>query len=261
MTIPERATPRRRCRSVLPVVAALLWLSALAGPAAAADRDALLRAFGDAAFSYLPDAQVSRLLKWEGEVRIAGLGTPSRAMTLTVEELSRGIKSATRLPMGYTGEGVNLLFAFSNRPEADLTGKWADYAAPYFESDDQFRQAAASLTGPDAPACIGKLVIVDQAIRGGLVVVRTDAPEAEANQCLAHEFLGALGIIRTGRLPQDSLLRQPTKAFAPGRSVALSESDRALLWLIYHKDMTHGISRAEGLDIARVLLDKVPGMK
>ncbi|MEQ8346666.1 MAG: DUF2927 domain-containing protein [Sneathiellaceae bacterium] len=258
MAPPDRL--RRDCR-ILAALAALLWLAATAGPAVAADRAALLRAFEDAAFSYLPGAQVSRLLKWQGEVRIAGLGTPSRAMTLTVEELSRGIKNATRLPMGYTGEGVNLLFVFSNRPEEDLTGKWADYAAPYFESDEQFRQAAASMTGPDAPLCIGKLVVVEQAIRAGLVVVRTDTAEDEAVQCLAHEFLGALGIIRTGRLPKDSLLQQPTKAFAPGTPVALSDSDRALLWLIYHKDMTPGIARAEGMDIARVLLDKVPGLK
>ena len=239
---------------------ALLWL-AVAGPAAATDKAALLRAFDDAAFSYLPGSQVSRLLKWDGEMRIAGLGTPSRAMTLTVEELSRGIKTATRLPMGYTGEGVNLLFAFSNRPEDDLTGKWADYASPYFESDEQFRLAAASLTGAEAPPCIGKLVVVDQAMRGGLVVVRTDAPEAEAIQCLAHEFLGALGIIRTGRLPGDSLLQQPTGAFAPGQPVALSESDRALLWLIYHKDMPQGVERKAGLETARSLLKKVPGLK
>ncbi|MFC3228240.1 DUF2927 domain-containing protein [Marinibaculum pumilum] len=234
---------------------------AIAAEQAAVDRAALLRAFSDAAFSYLPDAQEARLLKWEGEVRIAGLGTPSRTMTLTVEELSRAIKRVTGLAMGYTGQEVNFLIAFSNRPEADLTGRWADYAAPFFEDEARFRQAAASLEAADAPPCLAKLVIEERAIRAALIVVRTGDDEALANQCLAHEILGALGIIRTSRLPDDSLLRQPTAAFAAGSPASLSDSDRALLWLIYHRDMPHAVTKTDGMGIAELLLEKVPGLE
>lgn len=249
---------RRRTAGALALLLAALGLAA---PAQAVDRQALLRAFGDAAFSYLPGEKEERLLKWEGELRIAGLGTPSRAMTQAVEGLSDGIQSATGLPMGYTEEEVSLLFAFTNRPEQDLTGKWARYAEPFFESDALFRQGAAALEGPDAPPCLAKLVVLERAIRAALIVVRSDAPDAEAVQCLAHEYLGALGLIRTAALPPDSLLKQPTAAFAPGRAVEPSDSDRALLWLLYHKDMPHAVPRDEGMAIAELLLDDVPGLE
>ena len=104
-------------------------------------------------------------------------------------------------------------------------------------------------------------MIEERAIRAALIVVRTDGDEALANQCLAHEMLGAMGIIRTARLPDDSLLRQPTAAFATGSPVALSDSDRALLWLIYHKNMPHAVGKADGMGIAEILLEKVPGLE
>lgn len=246
------------CRLLPGLLLACLLSLAQAAPGWAVDRSDLLRALDDAAFSYLPDSEEARLLKWEGEIRIAGLGTPSQAMTQAVEGLSRGIEQATSLPMGYTEHEVNLLFAFSNRPGEDLLGRWERWAAPFFESDEAFHLAAASLEGPDAPPCIGKAVILERAIRGALVVVRTDAPDDLAVQCLTHNYLAALGIIRTGRLPPDSILRQGAAAFAAGQPVVLSESDRALLWLLYHRDMPHGIRRAEGLEIGQMLLEQVP---
>lgn len=242
---------------LLAAAAALL----LALPAAAVERQALLRAFDDAAFSYLPGATEQRLLKWEGEVRIAGLGTPSRAMSQAVESLSRDIEQATGLAMGYTEQEVSLLFVFSSRPQEDLGGRWARYVEPFFETEALFRQAIASLEGPGAPPCIAKVVIVDRAIRAALVAVRSDRPDAEAVQCLAHEYLGALGILRSRALPEDSLLKQSLDAFAPGRTITLSDSDRALLWLIYHKDMPHAVLHADGMEIAELLLDQAPGVE
>ena len=70
-----------------------------------------------------------------------------------------------------------------------------------------------------------------------------------------------MGIIRAEKLPTDSLLRKPTSAFAAGEDVALSESDKALLWLIYHKDMPHAVRLEEGRGIAEILLEDVPGLQ
>jgi len=254
------ALPGRLALVVLAALSVPLLAMAAAVPAVAVDRTELLRALDDAAFSYLPGSEEARLLKWEGEVRIAGLGTPSVTMTQAVEALSRGIKTVTSLPMGYTEQEVNLLFAFSNRPEEDLRGRWERWAAPFFESDAEFHQAAASLEQDGAPPCFGKAVILENAIRGALIVIHTDAAEDLAVQCLTHAYLAALGIVRTGRLPSDSLLRQASAAFAPGEPVELSESDRALLWLLYHRDMPHGIGREDGLEIGEMLLEAMPGL-
>lgn len=199
-----------------------------------------------------PRETETRLLKWTGPIRYRLVGD---AVTLedvdTYAALARRLAAVTGLSISRAGpdEDDNVLILILSRGARRQAADFLELAnAPAragllyrLRGDDYAIPCAASVsTGPQGGA-----------ITHAIILIKAETSGLLRESCAHEEFAQALGP------GNDSFEARPSIFNDDQEFALLTAHDEAILRVLYDPRMTPGMTRAEGMPVARAIIDEV----